>query len=440
MPQPQVPQYTPLANGSVRPGQNYPVYFGNGQMTPPGIERPMTYQEFLASRGMGQGNYQTGAQQPNLTDSAEGLAKKYSEREGQSYLESLMSGGGGSAAGTEGGLMASGAGVGVADAAGASTVFSGGTSVAGTAVGTAANGGTIMSTGAVVPASAGTPIASGGAAGAGAGGAFSLGGIGSAGNVILPAAGALGAYDLYANQLKTGNKKRGAAQGAASGAAMGSYFGPWGAVAGGVIGAGVGLTAHESTKDTQKRRWGGLSEQAQQLFSANHPEGDDGIFKDGKYKGQKWSFEKAADLAKDDPNVFRGVYGNMSLGDEFNYLGLSDELQKEFVRQNLAAGNYDSKKGDVILKDHNKGRDIFKAISSPDFQIPITSSTKIPKAGLQVTGPANMPNAPVSGQVAPGFVLRDSASNAPAPVMIPRSKTKSPGIGLDGKPIPQWRR
>lgn len=65
---------------------------------------------------------------------------------------------------------------------------------------------------------------------------FSLSGAGSAGNVLLPAAGAVGAYDLFKNNRKG---KRGYAQGAASGAAIGSFAGPLGTG----IGAGVGLLA-----------------------------------------------------------------------------------------------------------------------------------------------------------------------------------------------------
>lgn len=78
------------------------------------------------------------------------------------------------------------------------------------------------------------------AAPAAEGGMFSLGGIGSAGNAILPAAGALGAFNLAMSQGDAGSggrrNLRGLGQGAASGAALGSYFGPVGAA----IGAGVG--------------------------------------------------------------------------------------------------------------------------------------------------------------------------------------------------------
>ena len=66
-----------------------------------------------------------------------------------------------------------------------------------------------------------------------------------------------------------------------------------------------------------------------------------------------------------------------------------------------------------------------------------------PKTPLVVSGPTAATNAPASGQVAPGFVLRGAAptqAQVPPAFMIPRSKTKSPGIGMDGRPIPQWRR
>lgn len=67
-------------------------------------------------------------------------------------------------------------------------------------------------------------------------------GIGSAGNVVLPALGAYGAYNLIRAQgdQPRGNYVRGIGQGAASGAAMGSYFGPMGTAVGGGLGAVVG--------------------------------------------------------------------------------------------------------------------------------------------------------------------------------------------------------
>lgn len=71
-------------------------------------------------------------------------------------------------------------------------------------------------------------------------GMFDIEGIGGAGNVILPAVGLAGAYDLYANRPESVGTGRGYLQGGLSGAAMGSYFGPVGAG----VGAGLGLLAN----------------------------------------------------------------------------------------------------------------------------------------------------------------------------------------------------
>lgn len=195
------------------------------------------------------------------------------------------------------------------------------------------------------------------------GGMLSLGGIGSAGNVILPAAGAVGAANLLTSDIDNDRKGwiRGLGQGAASGAAMGSYFGAPGAAIGAGVGGLLGLAKlalrHKSTKDYQDERWGALSSAAQGLMAANHPEGDDGIWDTGKYAGEKWTFEKAQDLAKDDPVHFIGVLGNVeAYGDE--WLGLSEDKQREIVARNVAAGNYWSDKGDVLIKDRDLAQQI----------------------------------------------------------------------------------
>lgn len=80
-------------------------------------------------------------------------------------------------------------------------------------------------------------------------GAFSMGNIGGAGNALLPMAGALGAYDVFANKR---HGARGALQGAASGAAMGSYFGPVGTGVGAVLGGGLGYFGDLGDKDRFK--------------------------------------------------------------------------------------------------------------------------------------------------------------------------------------------
>lgn len=81
-------------------------------------------------------------------------------------------------------------------------------------------------------------------------GAFDLAGIGSAGNFLLPAAGALGAY--HTAFKPSGSYGKNALKGAASGAAMGSYFGPPGAVVGGVLG---GLGGFAASKFRDKDQW-----------------------------------------------------------------------------------------------------------------------------------------------------------------------------------------
>lgn len=88
-------------------------------------------------------------------------------------------------------------------------------------------------------------------------GMFDISGIGSSGNVILPAAGLAGAYDLYANRPQSVGTGRGYLQGAASGAAIGSYFGPVGAAVGGGLGLlanAFGIGGKSRTKIEEDRR------------------------------------------------------------------------------------------------------------------------------------------------------------------------------------------
>lgn len=71
-------------------------------------------------------------------------------------------------------------------------------------------------------------------------GMFSLSGVGGAGNLIAPAAGALGAYDLFSNYGDRSDLMN-IGEGAASGAAMGSFFPGAGTLIGGAVGGLVGL-------------------------------------------------------------------------------------------------------------------------------------------------------------------------------------------------------
>lgn len=229
---------------------------------------------------------------------------------------------------------------------------------------------------------------------------FSLGNIGAAGNYILPAAGALGAYDLFANG-RTG--ARGIGQGAASGAMLGSYVGmPWlGAGIGAVAGLAGGMLNHKSTKEYEKERWGDLEKKgvanAGQAFLANHAKGDDSIYDSGARQGQKWNFENALEDTKKDPTHFQHVYGNYkTFGNDWSTY--NDAQQKAIVSRLANEGLYKGNKGDVVITDANKARQIKDEVLAP-----VAAQAPVQAAGDKVA----------------------------------RSNSISPGIGLDGKLIGQ---
>jgi hypothetical protein len=196
-----------------------------------------------------------------------------------------------------------------------------------------------------------------GSAGAANTGAMGLGSLASS---ALPIAGAAagaaligkGAYDMY----KGNNDKSALGLGSRASLAIAT---------GGLseVGKGLGLFGQKSTKQYQKERWGDLRKKGianiDAVQQANHGGGD--TWKDGKYAGQKWSFDKAQDLAKEDPTHFQHVLGNYQAGGD-QYAKLSDAQQKEFTRQMVAAGNYKSDKGDVLAKDNKKAQEILQNV------------------------------------------------------------------------------
>lgn len=409
-------------------------------------QKPLSYEEFLAQRGAGNPYAPAPSQEVDYSQMMSKAADK-----GTDYLDEALfsAGGGGTAAAGTGGTM-----------------FSGGATVAGQAVGTAANGGTMMSTGVIVPASQGAPVASTAmGAEAAATGAFDLAGIGSTGNAILPLGGAALGYDLIANRLKTGDKKRGAVQGLASGAAMGSYFGPVGAIAGGVLGLGVGLTAHESTRDAAKRHTKQLQGKhtddpvyqayvrgMREQFNSGPPDPSKPFA--GKYGS--WDEYKNAGLEAGD---LTGVMGNIeTFGNDWTKLNF--DQQKAVTQGLIDAGLYNSKKGEVLVTDKNRAKQIYDSMAKEGFKIPTSSKLTNGVAAAAAAlpnlskGPLVIQNAPAglggSGKwvdkngnpvnsIDPGFTIGNKFV-PDAPVMIPRSKTRSPGIGLDGKPISYGRR
>lgn len=195
------------------------------------------------------------------------------------------------------------------------------------------------------------------------------GALGSVGGVpVLPVlGGALGAYNLYKG-LGDGKKNPlgGAMSGAALGASVGSVVPVIGTAIGAIGGAAIGGLAemfgtHKKTKQYQQERWGGLSEKGiagvDVAYQANHPTEGTGTWDTGKYAGEKWTFEKAKDLASSDPTHFQQVYGNFkTFGSD--WAGYDDKKQKAIVSALVQNDLYKGDKGDVVIKDEKRAREI----------------------------------------------------------------------------------
>lgn len=251
---------------------------------------------------------------------------------------------------------------------------------------------------------AGAPVAGEAASG------FSISGIGSAGNYILPAAGAYGAYDLLTRDNSAG---RGFVQGAASGAAIGSVGGAPGALIGAGIGGVLGIAEsfldNPSTKELEKKRWGKLKESgvvdAEAAFLANHPPGDTSVYQEGPRKGQKWTFENALEDAKKDPVHFRLVYGNYdTFGNDWSKY--TPEQQDAIVSRLANEGLYAGRKGDVVITDKERARKIKDEILSgatqttavtPDAAAKTQGQTQAPGSGQILYSGGNAPALPAQG-------------------------------------------
>lgn len=173
-----------------------------------------------------------------------------------------------------------------------------------------------------------------------------------------PLAIASGGYNTLKSWQHGGQGIRGAA--GTLGAGIGTILLPGlgtiaGAIAGNAIGYGLDKSGlmHKTTKQTQQSRWEKLANRGvpnvDAAYQANHGQGD-GTWETGKYAGQKWSFEKAQDLARQDPTHFQHVYGNLDTfgADWANY---TDEQQKAITAGLVANGLYKSNKGDIVVKD-----------------------------------------------------------------------------------------
>jgi hypothetical protein len=242
-----------------------------------------------------------------------------------------------------------------------------------------------------------SPVALGPGGSSGLFGAPATTGMGSIG--FLPAAGIAGGVALGAKGLKDlmgGKSGTDSIEGLGGRATLGIATGGLSEV------ARLGGVGQKSTKQYQDDRWGKLSPAAQGLRAANHSENDDGVWDTGKYAGQKWSFDKALDLAKEDPTHFAGVLGNVeTFGDD--WLSLDPTKRNQIVSQLANEGMYHSNKGDVLIEDGKKDRakQIYDSVVS-------SSST-----------PLNIINKPQSsGGQSSNFVFRDGGnSSSPDDVM-----------------------
>jgi hypothetical protein len=156
-----------------------------------------------------------------------------------------------------------------------------------------------------------------------------------------------------------------------------------------------------------------------------------------------------------DAKVLTGTEGNLSLGDRYAHLTPEQQLQ---VTQGLIdAGQYYPSKGGVKIKDQSVGNQLIDSVLKGDSG---SIKTKDPSVGNQLIdsvvkgnpGSIKIPLKPATGQNLiinpdPGFnnsgvsfqqplqMFPANKSVSAQKIMIPRTQTRSPGIGLDGRRI-----
>lgn len=410
--------------------------------------RPLTFEEFMMVNGYKQPGTQSQAPKAKLPDP--GNIQKAAEKLG------IIGGGGAEVASQLGG--------GAATTAAENAAFNAAAMEASGAPMTLAEPG--------LAAAAETPFFSWGAEGLLGEGAMPLG------NYIPGVAGVIGGADLLMNDYGTG---RNLIQGGLSGAGIGfTLGGPVGAGIGAGIGLGIGgaksLFKHKTTKEYEKEVTDKLLkkssdpswQQAVQHFrSVEHPEGD---------KGEGWDPKAALERAKKDG---KELWGTSAVLDAFgpDWFNKASENQREEVTRLMAQrGLFSNSKGDWHLTNPNEAQQIFNEVLSgqsakttpgtseaggtstsqqnkpldiqaqgiierlgPNFKpwvqnerIPVDTTanavTKLFKPGTMVSAPTAVMNMNTGQPM--------SVPGMPAPIMIPkRSRTSSPGIGLDGRRI-----
>lgn len=255
-----------------------------------------------------------------------------------------------------------------------------------TALGSAANGGTLMTDGSTLMSDGSSILANGtvlppgagtaanafqtGAGIAQTGGYFSglapagsdFASMGTFGQVALPVAGALGAYDLISNFGRE-SKLGGFSSGAATGAAIGSVVPGVGTLIGAGVGGALGLASsfyqHKTTKQSEAENWQGLMDRGITAAGQGYADMHGNAATPGMTaEGKPWGFDTAVSEVKNgDSGQFRGVYGNYdTFGND--WATYTPGQQDAIVSALAHSDQYYSKKGDVLIKDQNKAREI----------------------------------------------------------------------------------
>lgn len=200
---------------------------------------------------------------------------------------------------------------------------------------------------------------------------------------------ALGAYGVY-NASQMDNKRKGAVSGALSGAAAGTAIAPGiGTVIGAGLGGLAGLAAHEKTKDRSKRRYGEIAQASndpayQAMLTQGMAEDISGV--------DTW--DKGDSKADAPIDLLTRSYGVLkTFGPEWaNY---TPEQQRSVVSALVDKDLINSKQGSYLIDDPAKAHQVADTILKP----------------------------------------QGAAAATGAMQKYPRSMTRSPGIGLDGRPI-----
>ena len=278
-------------------------------------------------------------------------------------------------------------------------------------VGTASDGGTLMSDG--------TTVASDGSI------------LGTAGTILSAAAAAKGSYDAIngaqhgGEGVRSGLTTAGAGIGGLFGGPLGSAVGAAGgnalgyglqgngwknkAAIAGTLGVGsLGLLSvakhfgfnpiHETTKQFQHNKYQGLMDRGitglqgiADVKAQQEKQPGYGTFGDGPHSGEKWSFEAAQDRARVNPSEFRNSYGNSDVfGNDWGKY--TPEQQDKIVLGLIDAGLYKSKKGLNIITDAEKAKQIRDSVigakisTTPLTGVKADDKSNIKKSGLLGVG------------------------------------------------------